>query len=765
MSLPDFDRHIDYTAYYGQYVQKARLNGDQLTGLCPLHPEKRPSFSVNLKTGQWICRSSCGSGNVIDFHARIHNMINQEAVEDLKKKYLPQNSSSPQPTKKPPLSIKTLEELSPLPEKAVEYLTTKRGWSKEIIEKHGIKYHDKGRRKAIAIPVFENGELVNIRTYAPETANKIMSWGKGLGEARLYPEEMIERARAAGHPVILCEGEPDALCGLSHGLHCVTQTAGAETWKDHWNARFKGLEVLICYDNDDAGRKGAERVAQHLPHFAKSVSAIQWPEWMEDREDLTDWFVKYGKSAEELLLLPRSEMRPQTREQHGGVDQRLEELNRQFSVVMLGGKCLIMKQIRDPIFGRKDVIFSSFGDFRNFFSNEKYWLENGNGKAKKQTISDIWLNQPTRSQYQGIVFSPNQDVTEMAYYNMWQGLAVEPRKGDCGRLLEHIFENIAQRDSAIYQYVMSWMAEIVQRPGGKRPGVALVLRGKQGVGKGCLAEYFGKILGNHFLHVTQANQITGKFNNHLKDALLVFADEAFWAGDKNSEGVLKGMITEDLIMIEPKGKDPFPVRNHVRLMVASNNDWLVPAGPQERRFCVLEVSDRHQQDHQYFGKIFKEMANGGREALLYTLLEANLEGFDFYNFPKTEALFDQKLSSMSSVGKFWFECLRRGGMRLPEQHDTRSDTYARGLIWEERISTQELYRIYLNECRDRNDRHPFTDIAFVKKLKELCPSIRRKRASGINGARLWEYQIGALEECRKAFEETMKTKVKWEEDD
>lgn len=760
MSLPDFDRHIDYASYYGQYVQKAKIAGDQLVGLCPLHPEKNPSFSANLKTGQWICRSSCGSGNVIDFHAKLHNLTHQEAVEDLKKKYLP--PVSPKSARKT-LSIQTLEELSPLPEQALEYLVSKRGWSREIIEKYGIKYHDKGRRKAMAIPVFAEGELVNIRTYAPETQNKIMSWGKGLGEARLYPEEVIEQARAAGQPVILCEGEPDALCGLSRGLYCVTQTAGAETWKDHFNAKFKGLEVIICYDHDDAGRKGAERVARHLPHFAKSVSMIQWPEFMQEKEDLTDWLVKYGKSVEELLALPRTAMVPHDQERKGGVDERLEELNRQYSVVMLGGKCLIMKQIIDPIFGRKDVTFSSFGDFRNFYSNEKYWLENGNGKAKKQTISDIWLNQPARPQYQGIIFSPAQTVPN--YYNMWQGFAVEPKKGDCSRLIDHIFENIARRDSAIFQYVMSWMAEIVQFPGGKRPGVALVLRGKQGVGKGCLAEYFGKILGNHFLHVTQSNQITGKFNNHLKDALLVFADEAFWAGDKNSEGVLKGMITEDLIMIEPKGKDPFPVRNHVRLMVASNNDWLVPAGPQERRFCVLEVSDRHQQDHDYFGKIWQEMKNGGREALLHTLLEANLDGFDFLNFPKTEALLDQKLSSMSSVGKFWFECLRRGGMRLPDQHDTRSEPYARGFVWEERIPTQELYRFYLNECRDRNDRHPCTDNAFGKKLKELCPSMKRKRALGTNGARMWEYQTGTLEECRKAFEETLKTTVNWEEDE
>jgi DNA primase len=57
----DLDNLINYQDYYSKYVEQAKLNGDQLTGLCPLHPEKNPSFSANIKTGQWICRSGCGT--------------------------------------------------------------------------------------------------------------------------------------------------------------------------------------------------------------------------------------------------------------------------------------------------------------------------------------------------------------------------------------------------------------------------------------------------------------------------------------------------------------------------------------------------------------------------------------------------------------------------------------------------------------------------------------------------------------------------------
>jgi len=755
MSLPDFDRHIDYASYYGQYVQKAKIAGDQLVGLCPLHPEKNPSFSANLKTGQWICRSSCGSGNVINFHARLHNMTPQEAVEELKKKYLPPDSSAPKSARKT-LSIKTLEELSPLPEQALEYLTTKRGWSREVIEKYGIKYHDKGRRKAVAIPVYSEGALVNIRTYAPETANKILSWGKGLGEARLYPEEVIERARAAGQPVILCEGEPDALCGISRGLYCVTQTAGAETWKDHFNAKFKGLEVIICYDHDDAGRKGAERVARHLPHFARSVSMIQWPEFMREKEDLTDWFVKYGKSVEELMALERKPCTPSKSEGNQSksflpedIATELQALNEKHAVIMIGGKCLIMNHEHDPTFNRPTITFSAVEDFRKWYANKRCWMANGNGKAKQYDLSEIWLKSQERPQYRGVVFAPGEFHPE--YYNLYRGLSIEPQKGDWSLMQEHLYENISRKNMEVYKYLLSWMAQMVQQPGGERPGISIVMRGDQGVGKGVFAKYFGTIFGPHYMHITQAGQLTGRFNAHTKDVLLCFVDEALWAGDKAAEGVLKALVTEDYLMVEPKNKDPFPIKNHMRIIIASNNDWVVPAAIHERRFFVIDVGATKIQDSKYFKAISRERKNGGQAAMLYDLLDLNISNVDLRKFPKTEALFDQQMQTANTAIKFWFHRLSNGNLKDSDGSWVNFSP----------IPTRDLYSSYVDYCRMLNERYPLICSHFVKKIRSVCPEIHGSRPSE-NGERIQCLNIPDLHVCRTLFEKAFNQKVEWD---
>ena len=207
-----------------------------------------------------------------------------------------------------------------------------------------------------------------------------------------------------------------------------------------------------------------------------------------------------------------------------------------------------------------------------------------------------------RRQYHGVVFEPQRPTP--GYYNLWTGFAVEPRPGNCSLYLEHIHFVIAGGDDEVYEYIIAWMADAVQRPT-RRPGTSIVMRGKQGTGKGVCCTEFGKLFGQHFVHVQHARHLTGHFNAHLKDALVVFADEAFWAGDKSAEGALKAMVTEEQLPIEFKGKDVIYVRNHIRLMISSNHDWVVPAGLEERRFFVVDVSEARMQDQKYFVAIIK----------------------------------------------------------------------------------------------------------------------------------------------------------------
>ncbi len=412
----------------------------------------------------------------------------------------------------------------------------------------------------------------------------------------------------------------------------------------------------------------------------------------------------------------------------------IKELNRRHAVVMVAGKCVILNEEIDPISGDKGITLSSPTDLRTLYANRQVSVD-----GTPKPVTNAWLTHRERRQYDGIVFAPGRDTPK--YYNLWQGFAVEPIKGDCSLFIAHIKDNIARCDDDVFDYIINWLADAVQNPG-ERPGTSLVLRGKQGTGKGVMVSEFGRLFGAHFKHIQHARHLTGHFNAHLKDAAIVFADEAFWAGDKANEGALKAMITEETLPIEFKGKDVIYVKNHIRLIVASNSQWLVPAGLEERRFFVVDVGEAHMQDTKYFKAIIDQMDNGGREALLNFLLnEIDLTDINLREFPQTDALREQKLLSMDSVEKFWFECLCRGSLQLHKNS------------WTSEITCNDLHEEYITDTGRIGQNRKSTQTELGMGLARLCPLMQRvrKTANRPGGRRQHMYQFPGLDECRRAF--------------
>ena len=149
--------------------------------------------------------------------------------------------------------------------------------------------------------------------------------------------------------------------------------------------------------------------------------------------------------------------------------------------------------------------------------------------------------------------------------------------------------------------------------------VAIVLRGGKGVGKSFFAKQFGRLFGRHFLEISNPAHLVGNFNSHLRDTVLLFADEAFYAGDKKQLPILKHLITSDTLVVEAKNIDAESAANFVHLIMASNDDHVVQATQDERRFFVLNVGAERQQQISYFNAIARDLENGGYESLLHFL--------------------------------------------------------------------------------------------------------------------------------------------------
>jgi phage/plasmid-associated DNA primase len=178
-----------------------------------------------------------------------------------------------------------------------------------------------------------------------------------------------------------------------------------------------------------------------------------------------------------------------------------------------------------------------------------------------------------------VASSSTRPAHQDGYYNLWRGFACEPIAGSWDKLKNHIHEIICAGNKILFEYLLDWIARLFQQP--SLPGeVAIVLKGEEGSGKGILCRAVIDILGQHGLHITSSDHLVGKFNAHLRDCIALFADEAFFAGDRQHIGRLKALITEPSIAIEGKGRDVVFVKNRLHVMMAANDDWVIPAGPR-----------------------------------------------------------------------------------------------------------------------------------------------------------------------------------------
>ena len=338
-------------------------------------------------------------------------------------------------------------------------------------------------------------------------------------------------------------------------------------------------------------------------------------------------------------------------------DSDIDAMNQEFAVIKIGNKVKILHESINATDGTQFSLISKQG-FTLLNQNKPKVQRNG----AFIPIDSYWLNHPDRRQLKGIVFHPK--TTPDGYYNTYQGFAVKPIQGDIDFFLNFCREVICNNNGELYAYLIAWMADLVQSPEVK-PGVALVIRGLKGTGKGVFSNNFGGLFSPHFTTISNGEHLVGKFNGHLSNLLLLCVDEAFWSEDPKAEGILKNLVTEPKIMIERKGYDPQSIDSYLRVIMTTNNEHAVPASNDERRWGVLDCAPTYKGKSAYFKDLQERMDDGGREALLHYLMTYQIPvSIDLRNPPVTKGLNDQKIHSLSPMEQWWMYCLDTGELSI-----------------------------------------------------------------------------------------------------
>lgn len=239
------------------------------------------------ETGQYNCKKCNASGNLITLRKHFGDPV-WENDNQIKRNI----------RKITPTMVENYHNL--LPDRIVQYLHS-RGISNEIINQYKLGYINQYGSSWIAIPIKDidgNYSFFKLRQ-DPQYGNNKMTWPSGE-EAQIYDWDSL---LMASEQILITEGEMDALLMRSTGIPCITGTHGAGTTKDNWMEYFKPeIKYYICYDNDEAGKNGAIKMADRLlKNKCENIFIINLPEEVGEKGDLGDYMVRLGLPADDLF--------------------------------------------------------------------------------------------------------------------------------------------------------------------------------------------------------------------------------------------------------------------------------------------------------------------------------------------------------------------------------------------------------------------------------------------------------------------------------
>jgi hypothetical protein len=250
-----------------------------------VYHENHPSAHVNTEKHVFHCKA-CGKGlNETQFIEQILHCSAVDAIRILK--YFETADSR--------FEWKETRKLS----HTGKELALNLGISEEVIAELDLATPI-GKDNALQFPVFLYNQLLDIRTYTPTERPKVKS-RSGSMAGLIIPYD-IWRTSPKTRTTIICAGEKDMAVARSNGLNAITITGGEEM-SPRILSEFKDRKIAICYDNDEPGRTGAKQLANTLISITPTVRVVTGFHEVckENKEDITDFFVKYKQTRADLI--------------------------------------------------------------------------------------------------------------------------------------------------------------------------------------------------------------------------------------------------------------------------------------------------------------------------------------------------------------------------------------------------------------------------------------------------------------------------------
>lgn len=274
---------------------------------------------------------------------------------------------------------------------------------------------------------------------------------------------------------------------------------------------------------------------------------------------------------------------------------------------------------------------------------------------------DKWLKDPHMKTYSRISFEPSRDPSIFVMPEDPPPIFVhESYTCASNRNAIEIFENllsiVTNHKESLKKYVKNWLAHLLQKPM-ELPGVAIIFNGQKGVGKDTIGDFLGEyVIGNkNYQNYSNQSQYFDKHDESKAHKFLVKVEEInkkILEEGVNGE-IFKSSLTSPILNFNPKNKQPYNLKNTMRVIGTSNNPNPVDVTQKERRYVISVVSPEKLGDSDYWCHVRNELFTPeGGLAVAQMLLAHDISQFNPRILPENDYLNKLQEDSVDAVQKF-----------------------------------------------------------------------------------------------------------------
>ena len=312
-------------------------------------------------------------------------------------------------------------------------------------------------------------------------------------------------------------------------------------------------------------------------------------------------------------------------------------------------------------------------------------------------------------------FEPNKKE-ENDKYNLFRGFLYDTGNYNYDENIIKPFLNhlkfLVSNDSKqneLYEYILNWMAHIIQKPEEKTEVAIVFYSIIEGVGKNILFDIYAELLEGYTAKFRDTNSLTDRFNGEMSGKLFCIGDE-IKARAQEVANELKDIITRKKEIVEFKGKDKLYIKDFKNYVFTTNNDNVFKVDNSDRRYLFIECPEE-KKNSDYF-KCLVDFINN-KEKLIHLHNFFKSRDISIYN-PRTIIINDYKLRLMIANAPAYIKFIKSEYDNYTEQFFTTEQLYNKSI---EYAKYNKLNSLYTQDLFSKQFKKVFSDFSKVKGSK------------------------------------------------